>query len=170
MSDLDSERHERRREARLNLIFVLLALGFSALFDGLAAILLPNNPIGKISDGIIFLAVAGYLLYGYTRPSVKVKNPESPANQAVGLEKRLEDEVRSHLKRYVDRYDAKKDKEGLDLLEDKVGDHHAIDRDLMSFLLSLKLEKSNNRLQWAVVIIALASLASTVVEIWKVLS
>ena len=62
MGDADSERRKRRSDARLNLIFVLIALGFSALFDGLAMILLPNNPIGKILDGVIFLIIAAILL------------------------------------------------------------------------------------------------------------
>ena len=59
---------------------------------------------------------------------------------------------------------------GLDLLEYKIGSNHIIDRDLLADYLSLRIAKSNNALQKWVVVFALASTISTVLQVLRILN
>ncbi len=86
------------------------------------------------------------------------------------IDGRLESEVRNHLSRYVEKYDKLSDKGGLDLLEYKIGSNHIIDRDLLADYLSLRIAKSNNALQKWVVVFALASTISTVLQVLRILN
>lgn len=92
------------------------------------------------------------------------------------LDSTLESAMRDHLKRYVETYKKLSDKEkkGLDLLECRVNNddprsNRIIDRELLGDYLSLKLAKSNYRLQWIVAIFAFAASISAIIEVLKIL-
>lgn len=96
----------------------------------------------------------------------------------MNLDEKLEDAMRDHLDRYVEEYEKLK-KEGkvgkLDLLEYRIDptnpkSKRIIDRDLLADYLSLKVAKSNNRLQWIVGIFTVAIAISTVIQVAKLLN
>ena len=82
---------------------------------------------------------------------------------------RLETEIRGHLKRYVDKFDEATDKKSKDLLEYKVGDNLAIDRDLLASYLSPKATRANNALQKWLAFFAAVALIPTILVIFGLL-
>lgn len=79
--------------------------------------------------------------------------------------------MHDHLQYYVDVYDAATDKGKLDLLEYKLSNgNQAIHRELLADYLSLKVAKSNYRLQWIIGIFAAATAISTVIQVAKLLN
>jgi hypothetical protein len=90
----------------------------------------------------------------------------------------LEGAIREHLHRYTLEYLGLK-KEGkvgsLDLLEYRIDpknprSKHIIDRDLLADYLTLKVAKSNNRLQWIVGIFTIVIAITTVLQIANLLN
>jgi len=75
------EREKDKREVSLSLILVLVALGFSAILDGLLDILFPNSPtwngVGHVVDGLMFVAVGAIMLKTWRDSAPQANLPSS---------------------------------------------------------------------------------------------
>jgi hypothetical protein len=71
MTKAEIPKAEKKKQAYLALIFLLAALGFQALFEGLTAWIFANNPLmnalAHIVDGLAFIGVAAAWLILWIR-------------------------------------------------------------------------------------------------------
>jgi hypothetical protein len=64
MGGTNPERHRRRSEARITIVSVLVALGFTALYQGIATFFFrdPQTLAGaEIAQGVIFIVVGWFI-------------------------------------------------------------------------------------------------------------
>ena len=92
-------------------------------------------------------------------------------DQKKELNKRLEAEMRDHLRHQVEVYDKAQDKGSKDLLEYRNSKGNlVIDRDLLADYLALNVAIANNALQKWVVIFAFASTFTAILSVLRVLN